>query len=544
MIMELKPTIKNLFKRVLDCPKKYPLECINSLIIFLTLLWSSTSNAEASHPTATHYLWSLAWLAIPVTIVAIRLRQCDRKLGYWLTLPVLLLIAWLLCDTKNDFYIPMAYVLGFIVLIYRHGEENESFVRRTFDVVLKLLMTIGCALLLTLAWLAIVQSVNYIFALNLSNMVIMSGSFFACGFLAPLIFVMLYDEDRQLSLPQRLLHVALDFIVSPAVIIYATLLYIYAAQILITWNLPKGGVAAMVTGFLAVSLLACMMQKLLSRQHYKWFYGNLTWISIAPLVLFFTGTAYRISNYGFTASRAYLLAIGIVLTLAMLLLRLRSNRSYSQIVALTAIAVIITTYVPYVSARDIGIRSQKSRLEKLMAELHATDPATGKLHTDIDMDAIKANFKLARGYAEMSDIISYLSSNLGKEQFQADYGKWDHHSYEFHSSSVEPLEKGPKTIYRKGAVEIGEYTQLLNTRGEYKVEVDKDTVILLHGDTTLLRQSLTERLAKGEKPEQLLTVRQGDYMVVLSSVTISADGKKVEGANVLDAVAFKKRQLN
>ena len=51
----------------------------------------------------------------------------------------------------------------------------------------------------------------------------------------------------------RILEVLLDWIVSPAVLIYAAILYLYAFKFLVTWSLPEGGVAYLVFGFTSVA---------------------------------------------------------------------------------------------------------------------------------------------------------------------------------------------------------------------------------------------------------------------------------------------------
>ena len=74
----------------------------------------------------------------------------------------------------------------------------------------------------------------------------------------------------------KVIHWVLDFILSPSIIIYTVILYIYFIQIACQWELPKGGVAYMVMAFVIVSLLGILLQNLLQKHYYNWFYQYFT----------------------------------------------------------------------------------------------------------------------------------------------------------------------------------------------------------------------------------------------------------------------------
>ncbi len=86
-------------------------------------------------------------------------------------------------------------------------------------------------------------------------------------FVVPLLFMMMLDRwERSEVHGTRILEVLLDWIVSPAVLIYAAILYLYAFKILVTWSLPEGGVAYLVFGFTSVALAVKALQELLGRR--------------------------------------------------------------------------------------------------------------------------------------------------------------------------------------------------------------------------------------------------------------------------------------
>ena len=134
-------------------------------------------------------------------------------------------------------------------------------------------------------------------------------------FVVPLLFMMMLDRwERSEVHGTRILEVLLDWIVSPAVLIYAAILYLYAFKILVTWSLPEGGVAYLVFGFTSVALAVKALQELLGRRIYGWFYDRLSLFALPAAVLFWIGTLRRVGEYGLTEPRVYLVVCGAVMT--------------------------------------------------------------------------------------------------------------------------------------------------------------------------------------------------------------------------------------
>ena len=104
---------------------------------------------------------------------------------------------------------------------------------------------------------AILYSATYIFGLGgawIEHVAVWSVTI--CETLAvPLLFLMMADRWRDAELRgSRILEMLLNYIVTPALLIYAAILYLYMAKILVTWTLPEGGVAYLVFGFTMTAL--------------------------------------------------------------------------------------------------------------------------------------------------------------------------------------------------------------------------------------------------------------------------------------------------
>ena len=115
------------------------------------------------------------------------------------------------------------------------------------------------------------------------------------------------------------LDVLSNYILTPALLIYTAILYLYFAKIAIGWSLPKGGIAYLVFGYTITALVVQASQTLLQRRRYDWYYRRFGPIALPALAMFWIGVLYRVHQYGFTEARAYLVVCGTVMTLTVLM---------------------------------------------------------------------------------------------------------------------------------------------------------------------------------------------------------------------------------
>jgi hypothetical protein len=120
-----------------------------------------------------------------------------------------------------------------------------------------------------------------------------------------------YDELH----PEPLLKVLALYILGTIMAVYALILYVYLAKIVITWELPNGWVSWLVTvlgaGGLAMTLLL-YPHRMRSENRVVEFLSRWTGVIIAPLLMLMTiGIARRIGDYGWTPNRAYILLLNL-----------------------------------------------------------------------------------------------------------------------------------------------------------------------------------------------------------------------------------------
>ena len=233
--------------------------------------------------------------------------------------------------------------------------DNRSFAAHALHVVTQMFFGLLISGILTLAMLAIVYSFLYIFGLMKNEDIVLYLTEFIWFVLAPQIcFTLIRQNEYKVTEPAKVLCHILNYIISPAIIIYTVILYVYFIKIVFEWDLPKGGIAWMVMAFMAVSLAGRIAQSILSQRYFDWFYRYFTLIAIPPLIMYWIGSIYRIRIYSFTESRFYLLVAGVLMTLFVLMFFKKLSRRYQLMTLIMGVAIILFTYIPGISAKSIG----------------------------------------------------------------------------------------------------------------------------------------------------------------------------------------------
>lgn len=254
---------------------------------------------------------------------------------------------------------------------------------------------------------AILYSATYIFGLDgawIEHVAVWAVTI--CETLAvPLLFLMMADRWRDAELRgSRILEMLLNYIVTPALLIYAAILYLYMAKILVTWTLPEGGVAYLVFGFTMTVLLVKALRQQLARRIGDWFYDRLSLLSLPIVALFWVGVARRVGEYGLTDSRIYLLVCGSVMTVCILLFLSRRTGRYLWVVLASMAAFASVAYIPALSPRQAALRSQARRVERIAAGLGRLEES-GRLSL---APATLADTLYKKEYRELYEALEYV----------------------------------------------------------------------------------------------------------------------------------------
>ncbi len=524
--------LKTIWQQLLQSPRRFPVELALGVAFFIIAVCDSETR-EWSEKTAqmeSAVNGDILWLFVPLMALTFWLHRVNRWAyfaSFFLFLPLMML------DLKPFLWtygFGFTYALAAILLIIGNRRmDNRSFAAHALHVVTQLFFGLLISGILYLAVLAITSSFFYIFGIDEPNHFYEHIAQFIFFVLAPQVCCTLVRQNEdEVTEPFKILRIILNFILSPAIIIYTVILYTYFIKIAFEWNLPKGGVAWMVMGFITVALVGRVAQSILSRRYYDWFYKYFTLIAIPPLVMYWIGSIYRIRLYSFTESRFYLMVAGVLMTLFVLMLFSKRTRRYQLMALIFGAAIILFTYIPGISAKSIGLRCQKQRLTELISELKLADEKTGKLNDDLDLRGIRQDSLMCERYKDVTSVIKYVRNEIGDKEFNEKYGKWEYSEYSFNydnangKSIVSPYRRD-NTYLRRKPVELGEYTIILPQKVfEYKF-IDQ-TITITQNENTILEYPIQEAIRQDtmllHHPEQLLTYRNDSLMLVLEGIVI------------------------
>ena len=234
--------------------------------------------------------------------------------------------------TRTVAYPVTLVVCALTVLASDWQSDNERFVERALRYVYDLLSALLLALTAFLALMAIFHSIVYIFNIftGISSGFTTYAAMSAFVLLAPVCFLAFNrTSDREQGVrPNPFFDVLLNYVLSPTVLIYTAILYLYFAMIVLRWELPKGGIAYLVFGYAIVATVLRACQPMLLRRMYDWYYGRFSLIALPALAMFWTGVGYRVQQYGFTQDRVYLAVCGAIMTVTILLFFSRRSGRY------------------------------------------------------------------------------------------------------------------------------------------------------------------------------------------------------------------------
>ena len=522
--------LKWLWQLLLQSPRRFPIELALGVAFFViavcdaeTAVWDDKVARMVSAVNG-----DILSLFVPLMALTFWLHRVNRWAYYASFLLFVPLMALNLQPFLRTYGFAFTYVLAAILLIIGHKPlNNRSFAAHALHVATQLFFGVLISGILNLAVMAICASFFYIFGINEPKHFYAHIAQFIWFVLAPQVCCTLIRQNEdEVKEPFKVLRIILNFILSPAVIIYTVILYTYFIKIVFEWDLPKGGVAWMVMGFITVTLIGRVVQSILSQRYYDWFYRHFTLIAIPPLVMYWIGSIYRIRIYSFTESRFYLMVAGVLMTLFVLMLYRQRTRRYQLMALIFGAAIILFTYIPGISAKSIGLHCQKQRLAELIGELKLTDAKTGKLNDNLDLWGIRHDSVMCERYKDVSSVIKYVRDEVGDKEFEAKYGKWSHSEYSFNYANAKNADNRnyADTYNRKKPVKLGEYTIMLPSK-DYKYDYDEHSVIVTHDKDTVLVYPIQNIVSKDTSllhhPEQLLTYRNDSLMLVLEGICLN-----------------------
>lgn len=543
----MKTKLKSLLQQLLQSPRRLPVEAALGVVFFIIILLNEESSSWGDKSALVKSIFNVDVVALffPLVVLSFWLQRVNRWAYYASFFLFIPLMSLNLDPFFGTYGYAFTFVLAALLLILGNRRmDNRTFAAHALHVITQTFFGFLITCILHAAVLAIVQSICYIFGFDGPWHLYEYITYFIWLVPAPQICFTLIrqDEDKDED-PPRILQLILNYILSPAIIIYTVILYVYFIKITLQWDLPKGDVAWLVMGFISIALAGRIVQTILSPRYYEWFYRHFTLIAIPPLIMYWVGSLYRIRLYSFTESRFYLMVAGMLMTLFVLMLFRKYTRRYQLMALIFGVAIIVFTYIPGISAKSIGLSCQKQRLKEFFTELKLTDNKTGKLKDKIDISNFHQDSLMCEKYKELCSVVRYVRDEIGDDKFSNKYGKWTFTNSDFYYEKkiVSYSDKWyDKEFY---TVDLGEY-RIMQPECNYRLsfedmiiqikESGNDSLVLQYPINDIIRQD-TSLLSH---PEQLFSYHNDSLMLVIDQFCL--DDSIVSYVNNLNFNIFKK----
>ena len=269
-------------------------------------------------------------------------------------------------------FLPLAAVLsvsfaGFLT----KAHSDESFWHGNRRIWTSLAFGLLTAILIAGGFVGVLLALEYLFAVQVDN-----GLYYYCwaislGILWPwraLAGVPRNDEMTADSSCPKAVSFLVTYVLVPTALVYLLLLYVYALQILLFWSLPEGKLGFLICGFAAVGVIAYLCGYPLQESGKSWvrlFQRHFLKLLLLPAALLAMAAFVRISTYGFTPPRVFLIAVALWLGILSLGHITGLLRRLLFIPASLAFLLLLGSVGPW-GAYDLSIRSQVTRLSEIL----------------------------------------------------------------------------------------------------------------------------------------------------------------------------------
>lgn len=358
----------------------------------LQSLWKSLGGAVLAHPAVFAMLcytclvaildtefdtgiWSRPLVTVPIfSILALSVDYVTggkpRGLS-WIAV-VLMALTTLIpglddWDSSFGFTVTNFVVLPLIVLIYRKSVSDESFTENAAWTLWSAFLALALASVLALALAGIFYSIKTLFGVEMAHIDEIIVQF--CYILvAPMLFIGI-SERADLPGISRIIDIAVNWILSPAIVIYTAILYAYMGKIIVTWTLPCGGVAIMCLVWGIVMTIIAASQTLLLKHPFSRLVKIHGFLALPLVAMLWVATGRRIAEYGITPSRYFLILCGLMMTVAAAFTLLKVRNGWFKLTVAAAVLFILGLVTPGVNYRSATCSSQLSRARSIASGL-------------------------------------------------------------------------------------------------------------------------------------------------------------------------------
>ena len=506
---KIKTKIKDLIQNMKQVFLRFPLACFFALVLAVLLSYLFVAYAHGRIPHHRELFFSTTWGCGAAILLAFaadlfcHFRNADLKQRIWCNIAVVLAAAasaWLIYSQYNNGFIEYyfsttLFVTLLLMLIWpTWGQQN---IKMTWNYHIRLIFAIAVTYLLAhiivFGILAILLSIQYLFNIEMLNIIAVAVAV-VLAFFCPCCAMALmpinkdhYDKPLEYG---KFLKVLVLYILLPLVCIEAIVLYLYAITILVSWQLPEGGVAYWVFSYaIAASIVWYLLMPVFrSEQPSKLkILDRGFFISLIPLlVLLFVGLFRRIHDYGFTINRYIVLAIAIWFTVISLIMIFRKSRNVTPLFSSLVVISLLALVGPW-SMFSLPKSTQMKRFEQIANEYHLLE--NGKIVPSAEPLSREQNIALSES------IDFFMESKDYQQDFAEQYFNITHAEGD--------------SIIKKNSYYYFKEMLMYNMNGEYISEYDRREIS--DDVETIDDEDVGHELSFYNEDDKIYSIAQYDY---------------------------------
>jgi hypothetical protein len=203
-----------------------------------------------------------------------------------------------------------------------------------------------------------------------------------------------------------------QYLLIPLLTLYMIILYLYMGKMIASWNLPKGSVGWLVSVMSVLGMFnLLLLEPIRDREENRWVrtYAKSFHILIFPLLgMLFVGLSKRLSEYGLTENRYFLVVLASWLMAISVYLLVGRDRKIKIIPLSLALLALVTSFGPW-GAYNVSMNNQLHRLRRLLEPQQLL--IGGKLQTSTGKVPVEVEKKI-------SHQLDYLIEYHGIESVQ------------------------------------------------------------------------------------------------------------------------------
>ena len=376
--------------------------------------------------TIEHYDDYFVWLPIALMLVNLTHGSKYYRLSVIIPIALVLLVKFFdiynLIGDERLFSLTLAVIVVF--LCQNAEKNNRTFMFGLAHKFLNCAFALLIAVLFGLLGSGLAATIQGLFHVNMNDFYVYERLWFTSWvWIFPVAYLsLLQREGTSDKLKNDFGEILLNWILSPALLIYTLIIYAYAVSILVQGKMPEGIIANVAFPYLVVGIALYAIQTLLDKEKWKKFYHLLPWLNLLPLVMLWYAASIRIHHYGFTQDRVYLLMGAMVLALWNFILLVPKIRQYRLLAGVLLLALLSNVFV--IDANQIAYQDQLARFDNFVKTQQLLD-SNGKLTEEHikQWTATRGNdAKLSDEFSNRTYAVLLGADEQWVEEFKQHYG--------------------------------------------------------------------------------------------------------------------------